>query len=266
MKSTFFNFTERAGVTEKPQESIKKVTTIEDRQKGLQRLFSQNPDKPSDTKLEGDWWLQLDEKGDADYWIFRIAFTMLAAPLGLTLFVGINRQVKSMLQARSNSKIPSLYRMLEYVNVFAMPAIVVVLWSTPIPAWLESAGIFESAERVYTLRRTMSIFFAVQQLATLRAGVQSHLDIAEEITRIILSVDSKKVNAKGLKIQSQLRAIAKCVYVVGLEIACMPVLLLALLAAHHWAADVLYLSIMLVTWPTSILASAVPDQALRSSI
>lgn len=263
---TVLNISQRSAIAEGQKGEEPKKISLEDRQQGLQRLFAQNPDKPKDANIQsGDWWLEAANHGaDNGFSIIRIILTILMVPVGLVLFISVNRQIKAMFQARSNPQIPSMYRMLGYVNVFAMPAIIVCLWSTSLPQWLEATGIIDSAERVINFRRAICILFAIQQLATVRAMVQAHLDMGQEITRIILSAD-KKTSGKGLTIQSHLRSLVTCVYVVAIELSALPIFQLALLASQHWLADVVYLTTLTVTWPVTILALLIPNQSIRSS-
>lgn len=242
---------------------IEKIPTVEDRQLGLQRLFSDNPSKPAgDVDLQ-TWFLNTDST--ISFGAARFILTLLALPVGVVLLISSSRRVKSLLQQRMLGDMGSFYRMFEYTNVFVMPGLVALVWSSTIVSQLEWLGLIADAARASNLRRVLGVWYAIQQLWTLRATVQGHLAMGEPIVRTILSVDTR-VSGRGLIIRQALIRLAKTPYVVAIEASALPVLQIGLLLAQHWFTDAIYLTSLLLIWPVTLILFFIPSLEYKTAV
>lgn len=219
----------------------------------LKSLFSENRNGATNSLgSENSWLSAYTPFIQARMWVFQLFITLLTFPVALSIFIGIQRQVRTIFLARGNAGTSSVVKVLQYFTAIAMPLFVFLAWSPFLSSFIVSSGFYVEDSILFTFRRLLSIAFVGLQLALLRPAVQLHLDSGKDLTEFLLSMSASTPN-RGIMIQANLRAIAKTVFVVALECACLPLLQFSLLFTNHWLTNSIYISTVLVSWPIAIL-------------
>jgi len=232
----------------KPETSNSNTQSSQSR---LQALFSEGSTQSGNAEHWKGTWLYDYLPIASAFWFLQLLAALIALPIGLCLYISIQRRVKSILQFRGSPSTSMLSRILEHLNSFAMPLLTLLLWSPYAHHWILAFGFYVDEERLLLARRMMSATLAVFQLATLRSALQAHLDTGRDITEYLLG---SNVTSKGRSIQANLRALAKSICIVAVELVALPVIHIGLLFARSWYTDTLYIATLLVIWPTSIMA------------
>jgi hypothetical protein len=222
-------------------------------QNRLKELFSEKLADSSGSQSQYNAWLSAyDPLVRDNMWIFQLILTVLCLPVGLSLFISIQRQIKAIFQSKGSLGTPAIVKVLQYFNVLAVPLFVCVAWSPFLPSLLSSYGLNTEPLKLIEARRNLSMVFVALQVVLVRLSVQLHLDTGKDITELLLSMSLTTPN-RGLSIQANLRALAKTIFVVGLECISLPLLQFALLFTNHWLTNAIYLSTVLVSWPIAMI-------------
>lgn len=233
---------------------VKNGTRISSQAK-LQQLFGK------DLSTEGgvsdatsEWLSAFSEETRQQFWILRLIVSLPALPIGLILFTSLQRHVKYIFQTRADEDGTAVMRTAALFNVVVAPLLALLFWSPAIPQLIDNLGLPVDEAKILQLRRAACVTIAGLQLCLLRPVGQSHFVSAKYAVEYLLSLPSSKTEKRGFSIQSNLRIIARTIYVVALEFCAIPLIHIALLFSRFWITDTLYLATLFIIWPISMLS------------
>lgn len=223
-------------------------------QERLQELFSGSKAIEQSKEDRNNTWLAGFHPDVRDkVWVLRLILSMPSLPLGLMLFVSLQRHVKFLFQSRVIEGITTLVKVLSIADVVLAPILAISCW-TPLLTGVSSAfGIDIDEARALQIRRALCVFIASVQLAILRPAIQGHLSAAKIVATHFLSLANHTEN-RGVALQANLRLVARTAYVVALEFSAIPFAHIALLLSRYWVADTIYIASQFIIWPISLLS------------
>lgn len=231
----------------------KNATRISSQAK-LQQLFgSDMATQTGGDASTGEWLMAFSEETRQQLWILRLLVSLPALPIGLMLFTSLQRHVKYIFQTRADEEGSTIMSTAALFNVVVAPLFSLFFWSA-IPQLLAGLGLEVDTLKMLQLRRAVCVTIAGLQLTLLRPVGQAHFTSAKYAVEYLLSLPFTKTEKRGFSIQSNLRIIARTIYVVALEFSAIPLLHIALLFSRFWITDTLYLATLFVIWPVSMLS------------
>lgn len=233
---------------------VKNTTQVSSQAK-LQELFGKDIAVDASTQSSNDGWLSgFTPEVRQQFWILRLLVSLPALPLGLMLFTSLQRHVKYIFQTRADEEGTAALRVAALMNVVVAPLFALLCWSPAVPQIISVFGVEMEEFKLLQLRRAGCVLIAGLQLLLLRFVGQAHFSSAKYAVEYLLSLPYTKTEKRGFSIQSNLRIIARTIYVVALEFSAIPLLHVALLFSRFWITDTLYVATLFIIWPISMLS------------